>query len=251
MPFESGSGFLILVEGQIGPLTRLKFILDTGATHTVVDTKIAETLSLPRHKGRVLNFDKHIKVDWTNLPELHLGPLTARNFPAMVGDLKQISEFADGAHAIVGLDLLRLAKSIRIDYRRHVITIRGATADDSAKCLNDGALTALIPLQGRPARLIIDTGLQGLLLYEDRLQRHLPHLGLSGTVSQAYAGRLRGHAATLTGIRVGAEELQSFVLLLPKAPAALSPDIDGYLGTNTLHPDMIELNFASHTLRWQ
>jgi hypothetical protein len=34
-------------------------------------------------------------------------------------------------------------------------------------------------------------------------------------------------------------------------PAALSPDIDGYLGTNTLHPDMIELNFASHTLRWQ
>ena len=118
IPFQLGSGFLIVIEGQIGPLTPLKFILDTGATHTMVDARIADKLSLPRHKGKVLNFDKGIKVDWTNLPELHLGPLAAHNFPVMVGDLKRISEFAEGVDAILGLDLLRTAQSIRIDYRR-------------------------------------------------------------------------------------------------------------------------------------
>jgi hypothetical protein len=89
------------------------------------------------------------------------------------------------------------------------------------------------------------------MLYEDRLQWHLPHLRLSGTVSPAHVGRLRGHAATLTGIQLGTEDLQSSVLLLPRAPASLPADIDGYLGTNALHADMIELNFASHALRWQ
>ncbi len=250
MPFESRSHFLILVEGQIGPLTQLKFILDTGATHTMVDAKIADRLSVPRHKGEILNFDKQIKVDWTNLPELHLGRLTARNLPAMVGDLKRVSEFADGVDAIVGLDVLRIAESIRIDYRSHLITMK-VRADDLANSLNASALTVLVLLQDQPARLIIDTGLQGLLLYEDRLQRHLRYLRLSGPVSRAYAGRLRGHAASLTGIHVGTEELQSSVLLLPKAPAPLLADIDGYLGTNVLHADMIELNFVSHTLRWQ
>lgn len=250
IPFESGSGFLILVEGQIGPLTQLKFILDTGTTNTMVDAKVADRLFLPRHKGKVLSFDKHIEVDWTSLPELRLGPLAVRNSPAMVGDLKRVSEFADGVDAIVGLDVLRIAESIRVDYRRRLITMK-VRADGLADSLNGGVLTVLVPLQGRPARLIVDTGLQGLLLYEDRVRRHLPHLKLSDPLSRAYAGRLRGHAATLTGIELGAEESQSSVLLLPKAPASLPADIDGYLGINTLHADMIELNLASHTLRWQ
>ena len=250
IPFESGSNFLILAGGQIGPLTQLKFILDTGTTNTMVDTKIADSLSLPRHKGTALGFDKDIEVDWTTLPELRLGPLAVRNSPAMVGDLKRVSEFADGVDAIVGLDLLRTAESIRIDYRSHFITMK-VPADHSANSLNGGALAVLVQLQDRPARLIVDTGLQGLLLYQDRVRRHLPHLKLSGPLSRAHAGRLTGYAANLPGIQLGADELQSSVLLLPKAPASLPADIDGYLGTNTLHAGMIELNFASHTLRWQ
>jgi predicted aspartyl protease len=250
IPFQLGSEFLIVLEGQIGPLTGLVFILDTGATHTMVDDSIADKLLLPRHKGKILNFDKRITVDWTNLPELHLGPLAAHDFPVMVGDLKRVSEFAKGADVILGLDFLRTAQSIRIDYRSRLVTIR-TPAEGSANFLNGNALIVLIPLQGRPARLIVDTGLQSLLLYKDRLRRHLPELELSGPISQAYAGRLKCESAVLTGIRLGADELQSSVLLLPRAPASLPGEIDGYIGTNLLHAQMIELNFASKTLRWQ
>jgi hypothetical protein len=45
--------------------------------------------------------------------------------------------------------------------------------------------------------------------------------------------------------------LQSSVFLLPVAPASLPDDIDGYIGTNALHAQMVELNFASQKLRWQ
>jgi len=248
IPFQLGNGFLIVIEGQIGPLTPLKFILDTGATHTMVDARIADKLSLPRHKGNVLNFDKLIKVDWTNLPELQLGPLGARNLPVMVGDLKRFSEFAEGVDAVIGLDLLRTAESIRIDYRSRLITIQ-SPVDGSAKSLNSDALTVLVPLQGRSMRLIIDTGLQGFLLYTDRLRQHLPQLELSGTISQAYEGRLKGLAAIVTGVRLGPDELQSSVLLLPRAPASFPEDVDGYIGTHVLHAQIVELDFASKRLR--
>jgi hypothetical protein len=249
MPFQLGSDFLIVVEGQIGPLTSLRFILDTGATRTFVDARIADKLLLPRHKGKVLNFDKNIKVDWTNVPELRLGPLTARNFPAMVGNLKQFSEFAEGVDAIIGLDLLSAAESMLIDYRSRLVTLK-ASSGTLAKFLST-AITIRIPVQNQPARLIVDTGLQGILLYEDRRRRHLPQLKVDGTISQAYAGRLRGRAGTLSGIRLGSDELQSSVFLLPVAPASLPDDIDGYIGTNALHSQMVELNFASQKLRWQ
>ena len=79
----------------------------------------------------------------------------------------------------------------------------------------------------------------------------MPQIQLSGPMSQVYAGRLRGQAAILTGIRLGANELQSSVLLLPGAPASLPADIDGYIGTSFGWAQMVELDFASNTLRWQ
>src|SRR5262249_24281566 len=215
IPFQLGNDFLIIVEGQIGPLKPLKFILDTGATRTMVDARIADKLSLPRRKGKVLNFDKDIKVDWTNLPELHLGPLVRRDLPVMVGDLKRISEFAEDVDAILGLDLLRTAESIRIDYLSHLVSIKDR-AHGLVSSLDGNALTVLVPLQGRPARLIVDTGLQGLLLYKDRLPRHLPPLESGGTFAQAHAGRFNGQTAILSGIRLGPDELQSSVLLHPR-----------------------------------
>jgi len=249
IPFQLGGEFLIALEGQIGSLTGLVFILDTGATNTMVDDSIADKLLLPRHKGKVLNFDKHIAVDWTILPEVHVGQLAAHDFPVMVGDLKRILGLAQGADVILEMDLLRTAQSIRIDYRSRLVTMK-TPADGPTDSLIGNTLTVLIPLQGQPARLIVNTGVQNLILYKDRLRRHLPQLKLGYSISQAYAGRLC-ESAVLTGIRLGANELQSSVLLLSVAPASLPAEIDGYIGTNLLRAQVIELDFASGTLRWQ
>jgi len=251
VPFQLRCGFLIVVEGRVGSLAPLKFILDTGATRTVIDSKLAQKLSLSRRKGQLLNFDRSVKVDRTNLPELQLGSLTVRNLPVIVGDLKHLSGFAEGVDAIIGLDLLRASQSLLIDYQKGVVTFRTPSPDVLKDAKHAQVLTIQLPIQGQPVHLIVDTGLQGLLLYQDRVRRHLPELKLSGTISQAHVGRLTGQTATLAGIRVGSGELQSSALLLRHAPDSLPYDLDGYLGTEALHAQMIELDFASNTLRWQ
>jgi predicted aspartyl protease len=253
IPFQLRSGFLILVEGRIGPLTPLKFILDTGATSTIVDIRTADKLSLPRQnqEGKLLNFDRHATVQWTNLPELQLGPLHARDVHVMVSDLKQFSEFAEGVDAIIGLDVLRTSQSLRIDYDTNLIAFKTPVAYVPANSGNATALIVRLPVQGQVVRLIVDTGLQGMLLYSDRVRNHAPQLKLTEKITQAYVGRLSGEQAKLTGIHFGSDELQASVFLIPKAPESLPANIDGFFGTTILHTSMIELDFASNTIRWQ
>ena len=249
LPFQLSHGFLILVEGRIGSLFPLKFLLDTGTTHTMVDQRIAERLSLKHRSGEVLNFDRFARIEWANVPEIQFGPLTSRDLSVMVGPLRRYSEFADGVDAIIGLDLLSTCESLKIDYSTKRITVRTTAQGGERKAVPPQALTVLLSLQGQAARLVIDSGLQSMLLYQDRIRRHLPRLRFDDKVSRVHIGNRAGERATLSGIRVGNSELQLSVLLLSSAPDSLSADIDGYLGTNALGAKLIELDFASNTLR--
>ena len=95
IPFQPRGGFLIVVDGKLGPLSGLKFALDTGATHSVLDVKLADKLSLSRQNATVLNFDRRLKVGWSNVPELQIGALRVRNLRMMVAALGDSPEFAD------------------------------------------------------------------------------------------------------------------------------------------------------------
>ena len=251
IPFQLDGGFLILVDGRIGSLAPLKFVLDTGTTHTVISRKIADRLIVPRHQGqgRVLNFDREVKLEWTRLPELQLGPVVARDIRVLVGDLRQLSELAERVDAIIGLDVLRSSQSMTIDYLRNLVTFKFLDCRhvDSRSPV---ALTVVVPTQGQPVRLIVDTGLKGSLLYQDRIRNRLPQLKLNANL-EVFAGQLKGRAATLSGIELGTDMQQSSLLLLERAPNSLPSDIDGYLGMSALHARVIELDFASNTLRWR
>jgi predicted aspartyl protease len=251
LPFQLRNGFLITVEGRIGLLSRLHFILDTGATQTVVDSKVAARLLLPLHKAKVLNFDHSVKVDSTTIPDLQLGSLTICNLPVIVGDLAQFSEFSSGIDGIIGRDALRSTTSLLIDYRFNILTLRYATNALVAAEKSPQALTVSLPVQGQHVRLVFDTGLQGMLLYSDRLRSHVPQLRLSEKITNAHEGRLAGERAILPGIQLGRDELQASVFLLKKAPRAFPENIYGCVGPNLLHAQVLELNFASNSLRWQ
>jgi predicted aspartyl protease len=250
--FQLDRGFLILVEGRIGPLAPIKFILDTGATHTLVDERIAEKLHLTsKGRGKILNFDKSLDVDRIDLPDIQLGPIHASKFPAIVGKLRKFSEFAGDADAIIGMDLIGTSKSIRVDFRTHVLTFTTAREGETVNSSGPRALVAVIQVQDQAIHLIIDTGLQGIFLYADRLRKRLPQITVSEKPVPASSGRLSGQQVTIAGIRLGSEELQSPILLFRGVPDGLPPIIDGYLGTNTLHAKVIELDFVSSKMRWQ
>lgn len=246
IPFHLGNGFLLFVEGRVGNVGPLKFILDTGATQTILDARIADKLALRRQKGRVLNYDRSASIEWAVLPELQIGPLDAQNVRLMVGDLKEFTDYAAGVDAIVGLDVLRRLQSMRIDYDAMTISLK-PIGNLFATPQPTQAFTVALPVQGHIVYLMVDTALQGILLYQNRVRQ----LKFTDRISRVHIGRLLGDQAKLSGVRIGPQELQMPVLILPEAPTALSTDIGGYIGIDALSARLVEFDFAANTLRWQ
>ncbi len=249
IPFQLGNGFLLFVEGRIGNLAPLKFILDTGATQTILDARIADKLTLRRQKGKVLNYDRSANIEWAVLPELQIGPLDARNVRLMVGDLKEFTDYATGVDAIIGLDVLRMLQSMRIDYDTMTISLKSLkpTGNLSTSPQPSQAFTVALPVQDHIVYLMVDTALQGILLYQNRVRQ----LKFTDRVAQVHIGRFLGEQAKLSRVRIGLQESQMRVLILPEAPDALSTDVDGYMGIDALNARLVELDFAANTLRWQ
>ncbi len=64
-----------------------------------------------------------------------------------------------------------------------------------------------LQVQDRPVHLIVDTGLQGILLYEERLRRSVPGLRTSGSIKNAtMGGRVQVKQATLPDVVFGNAE---------------------------------------------
>jgi len=248
IPFRLRSGFLIVVEGRIGPLDSLKFVLDTGTTHSMMDTKLADRLNLSRQEGTVLNFDQPVKVGWTTVSELELGPLKARNLRLMVGPLGRLTEFADEIDAVIGLDVLRLSRSLRVDFDQNLLTLRARTDSDPPDTKNTQVLLLHLNAQGQRICLVLDTGLGQMVMFKDRLHKHFPHLELTGVASEAHQGHLNGQMVNLRGIRLGSDEAEARVFLIERAPASLPDDIDGFLGVRAFHIPIVELNFEANNL---
>lgn len=63
IPFELRSGFLIVVTAQVGDLHGSKFILDTGASYTFIDQKVADRLKLRRRSGKITSLNRDVPVE--------------------------------------------------------------------------------------------------------------------------------------------------------------------------------------------
>ena len=170
LPFKLYGGFLIMLEGQIGDHGKLKFVLDTGVTHSVIDRRLADRISGPRRQsGKVLSFDKAISAEWVEVPEIDFGPVHVSNFSMMIGDLKYFQSFATQVDAVIGLDLLRLS-SFSIDYETHRVTFGPVTSSSGVPMdIGDFCLTVQLIVGESKIRLLVDTGAQALVFYEDRV----------------------------------------------------------------------------------
>src|SRR6516165_10050258 len=121
IPFQLSSGYLVIVEGSIGPFDRLKFILDTGTTRTCIDRRLARQLVLPLEVESVFRFDNQVRLNSTHLASLTLGPLQAENFSVNVADLSHVGIGRAPIDAIIGLDLLE-SSPYQIDYEQMRVT---------------------------------------------------------------------------------------------------------------------------------
>jgi predicted aspartyl protease len=253
LPFRLSSGYLIQVEGRIGDQTHLKFIVDTGASISIVGQRIAQKLKLDAHPAQSFNFDRNLQWETATLPEIQLGPIRASNVAVLVGDLARYSEFAGKADAIIGMDLLKLS-DVTIDFgagdlifdRTEPRTYM-AGGDPMAQCL-----IVEFQIQDRPVHLIVDTGLQGMVLYEDRLRKSVPELRTAGSIKNAtMGGRMHVKQATLPDVIVGNRNREVPVVFLPSPAADTLPGIDGIVGITTFQAHRVHFDFVRKTLGWE
>jgi hypothetical protein len=248
-PFELGNSFLIVVEGHLGRLNGLKFILDTGASRSVVDRSVAEKFALRRRPGKIFNFDKYIPAQLAEFPEVQFGPVKVKGATLMIADLFKSSRLAEHVDAIIGLDLLCASRGLLIDYEARRVFFRSNLSDNPTPGQCPPSLTATIMIQGHPVRLVVDTGMEGILLYENKIRKRFPQLRLEEEVKGVQVGYLRVKQAKLPGVWLGSSELAPTVSLL-KCPANELGDIDGYLGPRALNARQVEFNFEAKTLVW-
>src|SRR5579864_1909573 len=247
--FELRSDFLVVVNGEVEGLAGLKFIVDTGSTHTVIDRKIANKLRLPRHPGKVSTFDRDTPAEWADINDLRAGPIRASSASVMVMRLAEYSELAKNVDGIIGLDLLSRGKKLTIDYERRALSFE-LGKNGAGENLPAGAFAVPIVVQGLRMHLLVDTGCQGMLLYRNRLRNRLPSLSIVGESRTGVIGRLGATQVNLPGVKIGGPEKMATVLLIdgPKHGDLLG--VDGYLGPASLHAKRIEFDFATRTLRW-
>jgi predicted aspartyl protease len=253
LPFRLSSGYLIQVEGRIGDQAHLKFILDTGASITIVGHRIAQKLKLDAQPAQSFNFDRNLQWERATLPEVQFGPIRAANVAVLVGDLARYSEFAGKADAIIGMDLLKLS-NVTVDFGAGNLIFDptkqrtySAGGDPMAQCL-----IVELQVQDRPVHLIVDTGLQGMVLYEERLRKSVPELRTAGSIKNAtMGGRMQAKQATLPDVVVGNRNREVPVVFLPSPAAGTLPGIDGILGISALQARRVHFDFSRRTLTWE
>jgi hypothetical protein len=171
----------------------------------------------------------------------------------LVGHLAGYSEFAKNADAIIGMDLLKL-RNFTIDFDAKKIAFHPAAqkayvapGDPMAECL-----FVDIQIQGRPVRLILDTGFPGLLLYEDRVRSRVPGLRTKGAaVNVSMVGRMQAKQVILPDLLFGKANRDVSTLLLPAPGAGMLPGVDGVVGLPALQAHRIHFDFVARTLRWE
>jgi hypothetical protein len=249
-PFALGSDFLVIVDGRVGELDGLKFILDTGSSRTVIDEDVAQRLRLRRRPGKITNFDRDIPIERAEIVELQAGPIRAARANVIVANLKDYSEFARGVDGIIGLDLLSRGKKLSIDYERKLVSFDAASGSED-ELAPSRSFVVPIAVQGVRMSLLVDTGLRGLLLYKDKLRKGVPNVRTEGVSRPAVIGRLQATEVNLPGVKIAGPETVATVFLIDRPGNGDPSGIDGYLGPLSLHARRIELDFAGHRLRWQ
>jgi predicted aspartyl protease len=252
LPFKLASSYLIQVEGRLGTQSNLKFIIDTGATITILDRKIADRLHLDRRPAQSFNFDRKLNWESATLPELQFGPVHGTAITVFIGHLAEYSEFAKNADAIIGMDLLKFS-NFSIDFDTHKITFHPSMQKATLVAGDPLLLCPIleIQVQGHQIRLIVDTGLTGIILYEERLRNHVPGLRTTGHLADAVlGGRVQAKQANIPDVLLGKTNRDVTVLLVASPAPEMLPGIDGIIGVDALHAHHIDFDFVRRTLSW-
>ena len=174
IPFKLYGNHLLVVQGTLGKLKKRNFLIDTGANPSVVGMQLAQQLDvqpLTSQSGTMDVVSGRIDTHYASLSSLQVGPVTRQSIPVAIVDLGFLrSQMGTHVDAVIGLDVLG-HNSFVIDYESKHIIFRPIEASGTAVPFTSGPPLITVPMQvdGKPVRVLVDTGTDGLILFRNHL----------------------------------------------------------------------------------
>jgi predicted aspartyl protease len=253
LPIRLFWNYLVIVEGSIGNIQKLHFLIDTGAYPSIVDQKIAHSLGLTEEPARVNLANKSVPTGRVILPSLLLGPVRAEALPVLTQDLSYMQKAVGyKVDAIIGLDVLRRS-SFTINYRTKEILfgpVEGLTF--SAPFDADvPVVTIRTRLQNHELRLVVDTGSPDVMLFESRMSDSagLQTLGTQETVNAG--GTLRLRKVWIPDVYLGQERIGGQAAFIVNDHKDDGDNFDGVLGMKAPQQSKIAFDFERRRFSWE
>jgi predicted aspartyl protease len=121
--FRAGAP-LIVVPARVNGSAPLRFLLDTGASHSCITPQLVEHLGL-RSKGETtaLGAGGELSLQLTRIETLQVGAAQVHGLTVAIVDVSHVAKLVRRIDGVVGNDFLRRFV-VTIDYRRNKVTLR-------------------------------------------------------------------------------------------------------------------------------
>jgi predicted aspartyl protease len=212
--------YLIVAQGSAGPLKGLNFLVDTGASPSVLDRQLAQRLGLDELPGSITIVNGSVPAGQATVPNLELGPMRRHNLPILVEDLS-FFERTLPVHidAVIGLDVLGQS-AFEIDYTWRQIHFGSFRPPAVSLPLRIEAGLPIIDaeLDSVAVHLLMDTGASSLLLFEPRSGPILPQKISAVGGSSSTIGEFQGKQVWLRSLRLGGKEFGREPAFMVRSP---------------------------------
>jgi hypothetical protein len=252
LPFRLFRGYLVIAEGAIGNVHNLNFLVDTGASPSVIDQKIAHDLKLAEHPEKVNLWNKSVQAQQVVIPSLSLGPVRVESIPVLAEDLSFLQKaLGFKVHAIVGMDVLRKS-SFTINYKaKEILFGIPENLTHSVPFETDTpVITVRMGFQDRRLRMVVDSGGPDLTLFRSRVSKPagLQVLG-SETVADA-GGTFQRTKVRIPELHIGKETVGGHTAFLVDDRKDEGDDFDGVLGVKGLQFWKVAFDFENRRFSW-
>jgi predicted aspartyl protease len=243
----------VIVEGSIGNVQRLHFLVDTGAYPSVVDQNIAHTLGLVEQPARVNLSNKTVQTKLVTLPSLFLGPVRVEALPVLTQDLSFLRKaLGYKVDAIIGLDVLRKS-SFTINYRTKEMLLGSAESlAFSAPFDTDVPLVTIrTRFENLQLRLVVDTGSPDVMLFKSRMPDSvsLQTLGVQETANAS--GTLQLRKVWIPEVCLGQEAIGPQAAVVVDDHKDDGDNFDGVLGMKGPQFSKIAFDFEQRRFSWE
>jgi len=226
----------VIVPVSVGALQDLQFLLDTGATRSVVSEAVAQQLALPPvARSEVVTPAGSSMRLAVALPAICLAAQCQDDVLAIVTSTNALEIGPRQLDGILGSDVLGRA-DITIDYKgRRFEWSSGNDArrleDRLMSSVEDGRTIVVVPQGAGPAlRLVADTGADSFVFFDSQRVRALStSSGVNRMTFNTLGGSLRAEPVLIPWLRIGGATWMDEVAAIVPRPPGYPQTIDGLM----------------------